>query len=202
MAYYPFTEENVDSTFKYMDYRPLEISCDFNVGLMCWNIGQEHQGIDYIFDYVELEGQVNTDLLCQMLKSKEYELADGKFTTHSADYIFYVDIAGSQRHPEASKTNIAIIQDNFPRAQIYYQKIRNIKDRIDSTNARLKNSAGQMRLKIHPRCKRLIKDFRQVTWELLLNKNKAGKLTHASDGLSYQMFWKHPLTPKIVGKQW
>jgi len=202
MAYYPFTDENIDSTFKYMDYRPLEVSCDFNVGLMCWNIGQEHQGTDYTFDYVELEGQANTDLMCQMLKSKEYELSDGKFTTHSAGYIFYVDIAGSQRHPEASKTNIAIIQDNFPRAEIYYQKIKNIKDRIDSTNARLKNSKGEIKYRMHPRCKRLVKDYRQVTWELLLNKNKAGKLTHASDGETYKLHWKYPLTGRIRSKQW
>ncbi len=79
---------------------------------------------------------------------------------------------------------------------------RNIKDRIDSTNARLKDSKGNIKLRIHPRCKRLIKDFRQVTWELLLNKNKAGKLTHASDGISYMAHWKYPLTPKIRGKQW
>lgn len=202
MAYYPFSEENITDTFRYMDYRPLEISCDFNVDLMCWNIGQELQGVDYEFDYVELEGQANTDLMCQMLKSKEYEISPNKYTTHSGGYIFYVDIAGSHRHPEASKTNVAIIQENFPNAEIYYQKINNIKDRIDAVNARLKNSKGEIRSKIHSRCKRLVKDLRQVTWEHLLNKNKAGKLTHASDGLSYKMMWKYPLTGKTKGYQW
>jgi phage terminase large subunit-like protein len=201
-AYYPFTDENIIEHYQYLEYRPLEISCDFNIDLMTWNISQSMNDMDYVFDFVELEGQANTDLLCQMLKSKEYEISPGKFTSHKSSYIFYVDIAGSQRHPEASKTNIAIIQENFPNAQIYYQNIRNIKDRIDAVNARTKNSKGEIKLKITKNCKRLIKDLRQVTWEMLLNKNKAKKMTHCSDGLSYQMFWKYPLTPKMVSRQW
>lgn len=200
-CYYPFSDDNITKTYSYTETKPIEVSCDFNVDLMCWNISQEWNGYDYVFDFVELEGQANTDLMCQMLKSKEYETEPDKFVSHSGNYIFYVDIAGSQRHPEASRTNIAIIREHFPGAEIYFQNIRNIKDRIDSTNARLKNSKGEVRLKVHQRCKRLIKDLRQVTWELLLNKNKAGKLTHASDGLSYLAHWKYPLTGKMISKQ-
>ena len=59
-AYYPFSENNIIKSFEYMNYRPLEISCDFNVDLMCWNIGQELNGKDFTFDFVELEGQANT----------------------------------------------------------------------------------------------------------------------------------------------
>lgn len=193
-AYYTFNEENIIDKFEYMPNRPLEISCDFNIDLMCWSIGQEHQTKDYEFDFVELEGQANTDLLCQMLKNK--------FPQHKAGWIFYGDISGNQRHPETSRTNWAIIKEHFPQADIYYQTIRNIKDRIDSTNARLKNNADEINLYITKNCKRAIKDFRQVTWEMLLNKAKAGKLTHTSDGISYKMFWKYPLTGKTVGKIW
>ncbi len=53
-----------------MNGRPLEISCDFNVDLMCWNIGQERGGKDYVFDYVEIENQANTEQLCKDLKKK------------------------------------------------------------------------------------------------------------------------------------
>jgi len=195
-AYYTFAEENIieEKEFKYLNYRPLEISCDFNVDLMCWDIGQEINGKDYSFDFVELEGQANTELLCQMLKNK--------FVNHKGGFVFYGDIAGNARRPESSKTNWSIIKENFPNAEIYYQNIKNIKDRIDSTNARLKNSKDEIKYFITKNCKRLTKDFRQVTWEMLLNKNKAGKLTHASDGVSYKLFWKYPLTGKITSKQW
>ena len=192
-AYYTFSDDNIIEDFEYLNYHPLEISCDFNVDLMCWDVGQEKSGLDYSFDFVELEGQANTELLCQMLKNK--------YPQHQAGWIFYGDIAGNQRRPETSKTNWAIIREYFPNAQINYQSIQNIKDRIDSTNARLKNANGFKSYYITKNCKRLIKDFRQVTWEMLLNKNKAGKLTHASDGLSYRLFWKYDLRGKTKHTQ-
>jgi phage terminase large subunit-like protein len=188
-AYYAFSEENIinENEFRYFPNLPLEISCDFNVELMCWNIGQCYNDADYTFDFVELEGQANTDLLCQMLKNK--------YVNHKGGFIFYGDIAGNQRHPEASRTNWAIIREHFPNAAIYYQNIKNIKDRVDSTNGRLHNQFGE-HYYVTKNCKRLIRDFRQVTWEMLLNKTKAGKLTHCSDGESYRLYFKYPLTGK------
>lgn len=187
-AYYPFSDANIIKRFDYLNYRPLEISCDFNVDIMSWHIGQEMNGSDFTFDFVELEGQANTELLCQMLKNK--------YPNQQGGWIFYGDIAGSQRRPETSRTNWAIIKDQFPNAKIYYQNINNIKDRIDAVNSRLKNSLGDSYYFITENCKRLIKDYRQVTWEMLLNKTKAGKLTHASDGESYKLFWKYDLRGK------
>lgn len=191
-VYYPFSNQNIIGepeclikSFEPLEYRPIEVSCDFNIDLMCWHIGQEINGMDYTFDYVELEGQANTELLCNMLKDK--------IVKFNAGLIFYGDISGSQRRPEASRTNWAIIKDMFPHAKIYYEDIRNIKDRVDATNARLKNNAGHIQYYITSNCKRLIKDYRQVTWEMLLNKNKAGKLTHASDGETYRFNWKYSL---------
>ena len=201
-SYYAFSEENIieEDQFTYVSYHPLEISCDFNVDLMSWGIGQEAYGRDYLFDFVELEGQANTDLMCQMLKNE--------YVHHTGGWIFYGDIAGSQRHPESSKTNWAIIREHFPDAEIYYQNIKNLKDRIDATNARLRNARktedhpeGEIKYFITRNCARHIKDYRQVTWEMLLNKNKAGKLTHASDGESYKFFWKYPLTGKTTVEQ-
>ncbi len=176
-----------------MKKRPLEVSCDFNVDLMCWNIGQEKEGKDYVFDFVELENEANTDYLCQVLKNQ--------YPQHEGGWHFYGDISGNKRDPAAARTNWAIIREHFPGASIDYQNIRNIKDRIDAFNGRLRNKNG-CHWFVTKNCKRLIKDLRQVTWEHLLNKGKAGRLTHASDGESYRMFWKYPLTGKIRSKQW
>ncbi len=199
-AYYSFSEDNIiaeyneetrqteDGKYKYVDYRPIEVDCDFNVALMCWNVSQTINEIDYTYDYVEMENHANTAVMCQTLLNK--------YPDHKAGFIFYGDIAGSKRDPAASRTNWAIIREYFPDAEIYYQSIKNIKDRVDATNGRLKNAKGEVHCYIAKNCKRLIKDCRQVTWEHLLSKGKAGKLTHASDGKSYKLFWKYPLTPK------
>jgi hypothetical protein len=125
-----------------------------------------------------------------------------KYVNHNGGWIFYGDISGNQRRPETSRTNWAIIKENFPYAQIYYQTIRNIKDRVDATNARLMNNKGERMLFLTRECKRAAKDFRQVTWEMLLNKAKAKNLTHISDGISYKAFWKYPLTGRTRSKQW
>jgi len=69
-AYYTFSEDNIIDSFEYMRFRPLEVSCDFNVDLMCWNIGQTKQDDEFVFDSVELENEANTDYLCQILKNK------------------------------------------------------------------------------------------------------------------------------------
>src|ERR1039458_8327908 len=131
-AYYTFSDDNIINSYLYKNYLPLEVSCDFNIDLMCWNIGQEDQGVDFVFDFVEVENQANTEFMCNELLNK--------FPQHEGGFIFYGDIAGDQRHPESSRTNWAIIREYFPNASINYQNIRNIKDRIDSFNARVKNN--------------------------------------------------------------
>lgn len=190
-AYYAWSEDNIIEIdqFKYMHNRPLELSWDFNVDLMTVGIHQEHNGCDFLFDYVELKGEANTERLCQMIKDK--------FPKHKAGWIHYGDISGNQRSPAASRTNWKIIEDNFIGSSIYYQKIRNINDRVSDTNARLRNRTGEIKYFVTRNCSRHISDFRKTTWELLMQKGKAGDTTHASDGVSYMLHWKYPLRGTI-----
>lgn len=184
-VYYAFDNEANIAEWKYNPNLPLEVSCDFNVSLMYWPISQEMRGRDFEFDYVELLDHANTDLMCQMLKSK--------YPEHKPDqWIFYGDISGSKRDPATSLSSWGIIQNHFPKASIFYQNIRNIKDRTDSVNGRLHNKQGRF-LYVSNNLTRLKLDLMRVTWEMLLNKGKAGLLTHASDALSYKIFKKYPL---------
>lgn len=188
-VYYAFSHDANLYEWTYKDHLPLEVSCDFNVDLMYWNIGQSDKGKDFEFDYVELEGTANTELMCQMLKAK--------YPDHKAGWIFYGDISGSKRDPASSLSSWGIIQSYFPEARVFYQSIQNIKDRTDATNGRLHNANGRFAF-ISNKLSRLKIDLMRVTWEMLLQKNKAGKLTHASDGYSYKMFYKYPLYGKSI----
>ena len=193
-AYYAFSFAeggNVISSYEHKPGCPIEISCDFNVDIMCWGVGQEWEGIDYLFDEIELLNHANTELMCRMIKERypSYATGDGVY--------FYGDISGSQRHPEASMTNWEIIQQNFPRAIVRIKHIKNIKDRVDATNARLCNAKGERRALVTQNCKRHINDYMRVTWEMLLSKTKAGLFTHASDGESYKFDYKYSLLPKL-----
>ncbi len=206
VVYYSFNEKkNILQSFgKYSPTKTLEIYCDFNVDLMCWSIGQEikrgKDRIDVIFDNVNQEHNASTRKMCDMLLNKKYKYAGGK-TKHKGNYIFYVDIAGTHRSPSATMSSIGIIRHYFPKAKVYYQNIKHVKDRIDATNGRFENYNNRNRLFITKDQKMLINDVRKTTWNHLLHRVKQGKLTHPSDGLTYGMYWKYPLHPRARGRQ-
>lgn len=189
-CYYAFSELNIIPNYKPVNFAPLEVSCDFNIGIMSWHIGQEISGVDYTFDYVEQTGSAKTEEMCILLKEKL-----NLFGTQQV--IFYADIAGSANRPEASYTNIEIIQRHFPGSQVHTRHIQNIGDRISATNARLKDSTGQVKAYVTANCTRLIKDYRRVNWDHFFKKGTAGDLTHASDGESYKFFAKYPPFGKV-----
>ena len=72
-------------------------------------------------------------------------------------------------------------------------KIRaGVRDRINTTNNAFVNAAGQRRLKIHPRCKELIKDLLWMRWRRDVAGNTMNELdksnpqrSHSSDALQY-----------------
>jgi phage terminase large subunit len=77
-----------------------------------------------------------------------------------------------------------------------------IKDRVNAVNNMLQSAAGTRRIVIHPRCKELIKDFRQVRWQRDSAGNPTGEIdksdtdrTHLSDALSYMMVREFGMRP-------
>ena len=59
-------------------------------------------------------------------------------------------------------------------------------------NAKLESAAGERSLRVHPRCKELIKDFEQVTYKensLIVDKDRDPRRTHLSDALGY-LVWQ------------
>ena len=84
-----------------------------------------------------MTGSAKTEVMCHLLRNKLREIG------HTGDLTFYCDIAGSANRPEASRSNIAIIQEAFPAARIETRHIANIADRITATNARFCDSKGK-----------------------------------------------------------
>jgi phage terminase large subunit-like protein len=183
-----------DGKFRYDPTAILKLSCDFNVGLMSWNICQEHNGIDYVFDYIELENYASTELMCQLFKQI--------YGNHPKHLLYvYPDRTGEARHTDAARSNIEIISQELGinyNTQIKSSVIKNKMDRVAATNARFYNSGKQRQLFICKNMKRLISDLQRVTWEHLDRmrlKDEDRLLTHSSDALSYQIYYEHPLIP-------
>jgi hypothetical protein len=67
-----------------------------------------------------------------------------------------------------------------------------VRDRVNAVNAMLKNSAGEIRTKIDPRCKELIADFEQCVWATDSNDRPIGEISkrdkrrsHMGDAIGY-----------------
>ena len=70
-------------------------------------------------------------------------------------------------------------------------------------NAKLESAAGERNLKVHPRCKGLIKDFEQVTYKensLVIDKERDPRRTHLSDALGY-LVWQECRGAGTVGER-
>ena len=78
-----------------------------------------------------------------------------------------------------------------------------VRERVQLVNAKLKSAAGDVRMRIAPRCKELIKDLEQVTYKpesTVIDKEKDTKRTHLSDALGY-LIWQECRSSVRFGEQ-
>jgi hypothetical protein len=165
--YYNFARaDHVDEAVFYDEARPILWSHDFNIGAnkpmsscLCqkkWS--NDSQGVGrhelHVFDEIILES-TDTESAIQEFKSR-YSQAG------ASNVIIYGDASGAARDTRSSTTDYFILsragfnQQNVPRSN------PPIRDRHNAVNAMLKNVAGDIRIKIHPRCKTLIKGLESV----------------------------------------
>ena len=67
-----------------------------------------------------------------------------------------------------------------------------VRDRVSLMNARLRNARDEVQLFVDPKCKELIDDFEQVSYQeesTQIDKDKDRKRTHLSDALGY-LIWQ------------
>jgi len=80
-----------------------------------------------------------------------------------------------------------------------------VRDRVNTMNNMLKSVSGSRNILIHPKCKELIQDLRQVRWRRDAAGNPTSELdksdpqrTHVSDALSYLVAQEWGLRPQAV----
>jgi hypothetical protein len=78
-----------------------------------------------------------------------------------------------------------------------------VRDRVQLVNARLRNAAGEIRLRVDAKCKELIRDFEDVRYipsTMLIDKDRDPKRTHLSDALGY-LVWQEFGPRPVAGEQ-
>lgn len=189
LVFHAFDAANIQDAACYHADKSLIVSSDFNVNPMCWVLGHlTDDGLD-VFDELFVRN-TNTPNTLDMLFARH--------GGHRSGFEFYGDASGRARKTSASASDYAIIrQDNrFSGAAVYYAKKNpRVTDRVASCNALLCNAAGQRRLRIHPRCKVLIKDLQERAWKEDRNEpDDYGDVGHMSDALGYVVHRRYPIT--------
>ena len=67
-------------------------------------------------------------------------------------------------------------------------------DRVNAVNCALCDAAGNVRYRIHPRCRRLIDDLRLMRWSKDGSADKRDRArSHASDADGYRIYYLLPI---------
>jgi PBSX family phage terminase large subunit len=171
-VYYAFDRRvHVKEGVELKDTDLLLVGLDFNVHPLCGVFVAKRGGMIYIVDELYLENS-NTFQAAKEIKAR-----------YPGRYIEVVaDETGNRRRTNSNKTDHEIIR----RAGLELSDFRNpaVKDRQNNMNRLFEHNY----IKIHPRCKNLIKDLEQ-----LVHDNKDDMLSHISDALGYVCWKLNPL---------
>jgi len=183
-VYYGFTDENVKACpVPITEYIPLHCGFDFNINPGTCTVGVQLGDDFYIVDEIMIYSS-NTTEMVQELRLR-----------YPTQPIFaYPDASGAQRRTSANGLTDHIILQN----QGFKLRVNNtnpsVIDRINSTNARFTNSAGEHHLFIDPRCRNLRESFIKHSYkENSRIPDKSTGYDHITDAASYCIHQMYPI---------
>jgi hypothetical protein len=174
---------------------PLCITCDFNIDPCVWLVVQHFRGTIYVADEIVLRDTSTLEML-EELESRGYK-------RHRSGLIVYGDPSGNSRRTVASQSDYSLMREAGLDRQNVARSAPSVKDRIVLVNSRLREREDGAVIRIHPRCKNLIKDMERVKWQVgavgVLDKRDL-ELTHASDALGYFVHREYAVRRKPPGR--
>ena len=193
-VYYAFERHGNVEKVEYNPRLPLFWSLDFNVNPMCSVIGQRDGNWLQVLDELFLPDS-HTMAACQ-----EFHRRVSPWGRRMNVNIFG-DASGNGRHTSASRTDWQIVREVLTGyGYVVNSRVPSVnpavKDRVNCVNAMLCNQAGERRLTIDGKCKELIKDLEQVTWNAESLDKSDGKRSHLSDALGYVVAQDFGMKPK------
>jgi hypothetical protein len=188
LVYRAFDRERNVRPMKVDPARPLVWALDFNVDPMCSVVAQmDRNGEVRVLDEIALR-RATTEQACE-----EFEK---RFGLPAAGVVVYGDASGASMQT-TGYSDYQVIRSYFGsrRAKVTYQVPRAnppVRDRVSLVNARLRNARDEVQLFVDPKCRELIDDFEQVSYQeesTQIDKDKDRKRTHLSDALGY-LIWQ------------
>ena len=214
-VYYAFDKSQNVQSVSFNGQRPLVWSIDFNVNPMSMLLMQKVDDMAHVLEEIILKPDGYTEVACERFGERALTYYN-QVPTYQRPLIvkIYGDASGNQRRTAGSQTDWATVREFFSKwvgtfAPEYYITSANppVRDRIACVNRRLRTQSLESRLMVDPKCKELIRDLEDVTWQLdstgavtsEINKSDKNR-THTSDALGYFIYQAFPLNGKIGEK--
>lgn len=198
-VYDSFVREEHVRELKVQGARALCWALDFNVDPMSSVIAQRVGDELHVLDEIVIP-RSNTVEAC-----REFH---GRFARHIGGVVVYGDASGNQRQTTGLSDYQVVrrfmAEHGFGNAG-YRVPAANpaVRDRVQLVNARMRNAAGEIRLRVDPKCRELIRDFEEVRYKpgtTLIDKDRDPKRTHLSDALGY-LVWQEFGPRPVAGEQ-
>ena len=198
-VYSNFTDANIDSGAVLRDDLPLHVMMDFNVRPgMHVEIGQyDNQKDEFVITNEIHEPRMHARAAAEAFV--KWVKDQGGYKWPDEVHIFG-DASGQSEWTGTGETDYQIVRQVLIREGLKY-RVRvpkanpGIKDSINAFNDALCDIDGHRHYRIHPRCKRLLTDFKELkTDENGLIDKHVNALSHASDAARYWTFYLRPMT--------
>ena len=199
LVYHAFDRQKNVRALEVDESRAVVWAVDFNVDPMSSVVAQvERNGEVAVLDEIVLR-RATTEQACE-----EFEK---RFGLPRAGVVVYGDASGASMHT-TGHSDYQVIRNYFSSrmAKVSYRVPKAnppVRDRVSVVNARLRNARGETQLFVDPKCKELIADFEQVSYQedsTQIDKDKDRKRTHLSDALGY-LIWQQDRGTGTVGER-
>jgi hypothetical protein len=208
-AYFSFGDWNLHTGNRFATkgrlcnpYLPVELYMDFNVRPMSWTMAQYREGSGHhFFDEIYFENRSNTEEA-----AKEFVERFRKLEIRSPTQVVMVgdSSGGSTKTSAGGETDFTIVKGVLTDAGISFsdrtpESNPFVKDRVNTVNARLKSSSGQVQITFDPeRCRNTVKDMQKTVWKkgsgAILDQTTDPMRTHLSDSVGYGVCVRNPLS--------
>ena len=206
-VYTSFGEHNLRTTNPWTTngqvnpFMPIHLYMDFNVSPISWLMAQYRNNIGhYFFDEIYIKKSDTREAIQEFIQRFK-KLPEIK---SQIQVVLVGDSTGnSTKTSSVGQTDYTIIFDALRQAGISFENMTpksnpNVKDRINTVNARLRAADGSIYVWVNPTtCPNLIKDFERVSYKegasFIIDKTSDLTLTHSSDAAGYGIYATHPI---------
>jgi hypothetical protein len=178
----------------------LHWSLDFNVSPLCSIVAQKIGEEADVIDEIVIDDGLTEQACAEFIR---------RYGKHTGGIQVYGDASGNNRRT-SGPSDFALVQKALAQARCVNVRFqvphRNpaVEERVRLVNRKLRNAAGQVELRISPRCRELIRDLEAVGYKpgtLVIDKERDRRRTHLSDALGYFLCQAYSPLPSYGARQ-